>query len=203
MEIENVRAATWPENPYSKFLLPRIALLSQRSDEEVDRKRAAVTGLYETHFERVARYIAVRIGNIAEAEDLASEVFLRALESVESYKERGAPMEAWIFRIAHNTAVNYLRKKSRRPGNVPLDEAFSLSARDNPVRDLERRQEIEELHKAMKELSEAQVQVLALRFGADMTSEQIAGTMGKKPGAVREMQSAAIKKLRQVLKEPW
>jgi RNA polymerase sigma-70 factor (ECF subfamily) len=158
-----------------------------------------VAALYETQFERVARYIAVRIGNVSEAEDLASEVFVRALRALDSYKDTGAPMEAWLFRIAHNIVVDHYRKQSRRPVSVPLDEALSLGRSHNLSQRLERHEEIQQLNRAMEQLSEAQRQVLALRFGGEMTSEQVGQVLGKKPGAVREMQSAAIRKLRQVL----
>ena len=168
--------------------------------EELARKRAVVAGLYETHFERVARYIAVRTGNMDEAEDLASEVFVRALRSVEHYKETGAPMEAWIFKIAHNLTVDYLRSRSRKPTLVPLLENNDPPDRkDNLGEGLEHQEEVRQLQQAMAQLTDAQRQVLALRFGSGMTSEQVAEIMGKKPGAVREMQSAGIKKLRQIL----
>lgn len=74
---------------------------SQKADE-LAQKHASIEALYESHYERVARYIAFRIGNVTEAEDMASEVFIRALRSVETYKETGAPLEAWIFKIARN-----------------------------------------------------------------------------------------------------
>jgi RNA polymerase sigma-70 factor (ECF subfamily) len=158
-----------------------------------------VAELYETHFDRVARYIAVRIGSIDEAEDLASEVFVRALRSVERYRETGAPMEAWIFKIAHNLTVDHLRSKGRKPSLVPLEEDDPPDSQDNPGEKLEHQEELRQLQKAMAQLTEAQRQVLALRFGSGMTSEQVAEIMGKKPGAVREMQSAGIKRLRQIL----
>lgn len=167
--------------------------------EQLAAKRAAVAGLYETHYERVARYITVRIGNIDEAEDLASEVFVRALRGVEGYKETGAPMEAWLFKIAHNLVVDYLRSRGRRPALVPLDEDIQVASEHNPGEDLERQEEIRELRRAMEQLTPSQRQVLALRFGGEMTSEQVAKLMGKNPGAVREMQSAGIKKLREIL----
>lgn len=170
-----------------------------RKAENLASKRSRVADLYETHFERVARYIAIRIGNISEAEDLASEVFVRALRSVDSYRETGAPMEAWVFKIAHNAVVDHLRKRSRRPGLVQVDEALPVVSNHDPTDNLERQEEVEELHRAVSRLSKAQQQVLALRFGAEMTSEQAAQVMGKKPGAVREMQSAALKKLREIL----
>lgn len=177
-------------------------MTSRGTAEEVAAKRAAVAQLYETHFEKIARYITVRIGNIDEAEDLASEVFVRALRGVEGYKETGAPMEAWLFKIAHNLVVDYLRSRGRRPALMPLDEDMPVASEHNPGEDLERQEEIRELQQAMEQLTPAQRQVLALRFGGEMTSEQVAKLMGKKPGAVRELQSAGIKKLRQIMGRP-
>ena len=168
--------------------------------ERIPPARAAIAALYETHFERVARYIAVRIGEMGEAEDLASEVFVRALRSAETYRETGAPMEAWIFKIAHNIVVDHLRKRSRRPASVPIEEAAPLAAKEgNPAAALERKQEIEEVRAAISQLNEAQQRVLALRFGGELSSEEVARLLGKKPGAVREMQSAAVTKLRNIL----
>jgi len=108
-------------------------------------------------------------------------------------------MEAWVFRIAHNIVVDHLRRRGRRPGSVPLDDAPPISHTPNPAERLEQEEELRTLRRAMEQLSEAQRQVLALRFGAEFSAEQAAQAMGKKPGAVREMQSAAVKKLRSIL----
>lgn len=161
--------------------------------------RTSITGLFETHFGRISRYIAVRIGDISMAEDLASEVFVRALRSAENYKDTGAPMEAWIFRIANNLAIDYLRTLKRRPLPVSLDEHSDAVDSHDPEGMSVRQSEIDELHQAMQYLSEAQRQVLSLRFAGEMTSEQVAAIMSKSPGAIRQMQSDAIKKLRQLM----
>lgn len=161
--------------------------------------RATIADLYETHVARVARYIGVRIGNMSEAEDLSAEVFVRALRSADSYKDTGAPVEAWIFRIARNIAVDYLRQRGRRPQHVPVENAFHLAAEDDPTKEAERTEEVRTLHQYMGRLTESQRQVLALRFGADMTSEEVGRVLGKSPGAVREMQSAAIKRMRTLM----
>ncbi len=177
-------------------------MLSRNKGQGPAEIQSAIAGLYETHFERVARYINVRIGNFQEAQDLASEVFVRALRSADSYKDTGAPLEAWIFRIAHNIAVDHLRQKDRRPAQVPVEAVFSLASNgDDPSEGMHREEEVKRLHQALQHLTDAQRQVIALRFGSEMSSEEIAQVMGKKPGAVREMQSAAIRKLRQVLGE--
>jgi len=176
--------------------------LLRSGDDDQTSKRAAVAGLYESHFERVARYIAVRIGDIQVAEDLASEVFVKAIRAADSYKETGAPMEAWLFKIAHNLVVDHLRKKQRRPPQIPIEEAEPLTDKSDPNEEVARQLEVAQLHGAIKRLSQAQQQVLALRFGTDMTSEQVGQVIGKTAVAVRVMQVAAIKKLRELLAEP-
>jgi RNA polymerase sigma-70 factor (ECF subfamily) len=95
--------------------------------------------------------------------------------------------------------VDYLRRKSRRPANQPLEEGSELPDSRSPIEWVEKEEEFKALHKKMEQLSEAQRKVLAMRFGAEMSSEQIAQVMGKNPGAIREMQSAAIKKLRSLM----
>ena len=176
--------------------------MASNASDDLGQRRAAIAKLYETHFERVTRYILIRIGDESESEDLASEVFIRALRAAESYKETGAPMEAWPFKIAHNIVVDHLRRRSRRPAAVPIDEAFSLAGSDNPAEEVERQQALEEMREALLGLSDAQQKVLALRFGAELSAEEVAALLGKKPGAIREMQSAAVKKLRTLLRRP-
>jgi len=169
--------------------------------QEVARKRAALVQLHETLYPRIVRYFAVRIGDFTEAEDLASEVFLRALRAVDTFQEKGIPMEAWLFRIAHNLAVDWLKSRSRRPRAVSIEEEnVDVASDEDPNTGLQREEELKEVRTALAQLSESQRQVLALRFSdAELTSEQVANMLGKKPTAVREMQSAAIKKLRAIL----
>ncbi|GAH71496.1 unnamed protein product, partial [marine sediment metagenome] len=73
----------------------------------------AFAQLYEEHFDRIYRYVYLKVGNQAEAEDLTQEVFVKALEAIGSYKWRNLPFVAWLFRIAHNQVIDYLRKQGR------------------------------------------------------------------------------------------
>ena len=177
-------------------------LVDQETRQDVARKRAAVAELHETLYPRIVRYIAVRTGDYVEAEDLGSEVFVRALRAVERFEEKGIPLEAWIFRIAHNLVVDHLKGRGRRPRAASIEEnqVDVADAGDELSAPLERGEDVVALRRAMAQLTDAQRQVLALRFSdAEMTSEQIARVLGKKPTAVREMQSAAIKRLRTIL----
>ena len=77
-------------------------------------KESELASLYEKYYDKIAYYVFLHIGSRTEAEDIAGEVFLKALESLKSYKERGIPMQEWLFRIAHNLVVDHLRKTGKR-----------------------------------------------------------------------------------------
>jgi RNA polymerase sigma-70 factor (ECF subfamily) len=158
-----------------------------------------LAGLYEEYFDRIARYVYVRIGDRAEAEDIAGEVFLKALKSLKSYREQGVPLQGWLFRIAHNLTVDYLRKMNKRK-TVPLD-AVVLPDDDDPADAAEREFELERVARAMKQLGDEPREVIILRFFGGLTSKEVAGILNKSDGAVREMQRAALEKLRRIMGE--
>jgi RNA polymerase sigma-70 factor (ECF subfamily) len=174
---------------------------SMVAKKEAERKQReeALASLYEGYYDKIVRYIFIRVGNQQEAEDLASEVFLKALKSLDSYQERGLPMEAWLFKIAHNLVVDYLRKGSKHI-SVPLEEV-EIADTANTEGIVESRLQLEKLSEALKRLPPAQREVIGLRFIAGLTSVEAGKIMGKSPGALREMQSLALKSLRRALDE--
>jgi RNA polymerase sigma-70 factor (ECF subfamily) len=74
-----------------------------------------VATLYATHAESIRRYFYRRIYDAALAEDLCNDVFVRVLEGLPNYHDRGLPIEAWLYRIAHDKAVDAIRYMARRP----------------------------------------------------------------------------------------
>ena len=158
-----------------------------------------MAALYDEYFDRIARYIYVRLRDQAEAEDLAGEVFLKALESLDSYKERGIPMQAWLFKIAHNMVVDRFRKIAKRK-TVPIDDVQIMAESDLQVT-AEANIELARVTKAMEQLTSAQRRVIELRFFSGLTSEESGQVLKKRAGAVRELQSAAIRRLRKLLHE--
>ena len=156
--------------------------------------------LYEAYFEKIYRYVAIKIGNRTEAEDLTQQVFVNALESIGSYKVREVPFSAWLYRIAHNQIVDTLRKRSRRP-TLELDESLPIPAEGNLVEDVELKLETKELIEAAKKLTKLQQEVIALRFGADLPIAQVAKVMGKSEGAIKAMQHSAVAALRRIMGE--
>lgn len=162
-------------------------------------KEAELAALYESYYDRIARYAFVRLGNQADAEDLASEVFLRALESLDSYRERGVPMQAWLFRIAHNLIVDHFRKSAKQK-TISID-TVSVKAETDTEEQAMAGLEVARIIKALGRLTESQRKVIELRFFGELTSEEAGHVLNKRAGAVRELQSAAIKALRNLLDE--
>ena len=159
-------------------------------------KKDVIADLYEKHYEKVARYIFARTGDRMVAEDLASDVFVRAFQAIDSYKERGLPIEAWLFKIARNLVVDYYRTKGRE---VPLESEPVASGDIEKM--AENDMEIDRVVKAMEKLTPAQREVVGLRIFGELSSTETGKIMGKTPGAVRELQSQALKMLRQILEK--
>ncbi len=160
--------------------------------------QAALTQIYEENFDRIYRYVVLKVGDRAEAEDITQQVFLNALKSIAAFKSRkGIPLSAWLYRIAHNQVVDYLRKKSKQ-ATVPLDDSLATGA-DDPKLVAEQKISIEELAQAIKGLTPAQQEVISLRFAGEMTISQVAKVMGKSEGAVKALQHSAIVSLRKAL----
>jgi RNA polymerase sigma-70 factor (ECF subfamily) len=171
---------------------------SERQPVEARRSNEAeLSSLYREYYDKIAHYASAHIGNRADAEDIAGEVFLKALESLRSYRKRGIPMQAWLFKIAHNLVVDYLRKMSKRK-TVDID-SVTVSLDEGPEAIAEFNIEVERVKKAMEQLTPSQRDVLSLRFFGELTSKETASIMGKTDGAVREMQRAAIQKLRIIM----
>ncbi len=161
------------------------------------RDQEAFAQLYEEHFDKIYRYVTLKIGNETEAEDMTQQVFLNALRSISSFKWKGIPFAAWLFRIAHNQIVDYYRSKKRT--TVPLDESLA-SNNNNPQLIVEQKLDVEQLTLATKQLTEAQREVILLRFAGELPIAQVAKTMGKSQGAVKALQHSAIVALRKTLR---
>ena len=161
------------------------------------RDKEAFAQLYEEHFDKIYRYVVLRIGDKVEAEDMTQQVFVKALRSISSFRWKGIPFSAWLFRIAHNQVVDYLRKKGKQ-ATKPLNDSLALS-NSNPQLIAERNLDIEQLLLATKQLTEAQREVISLRFASELSVAQVAKVMGKSQGAVKALQHSAIVALRKAL----
>src|SRR5215471_17827083 len=75
--------------------------------------RQALEELYLLHFDRIYSYLHMSVGNRHDAEDLTTQTFLKMLESIKRFRWQSAPFSAWLFRIAHNLAMDHFRANRR------------------------------------------------------------------------------------------
>ncbi len=158
----------------------------------------AFAQLYEFYVERVFRYVYFRVSDDQLAEDITSDVFLKAWENLNHYQSRETPFIAWLYRIAHHTVIDQYR--ASRPV-VPLEEAGEMA--DPPGDSLEKRVEsrlrLDEVRHSIRHLTEEQQHVIVMKFIAGFSTQEIAREMGKNEGAVRALQMRALRALAEEL----
>ncbi len=168
---------------------------AQRGDQESFGK------LYEHFYDKIFRYVSFKSGQGMDAEDITGEVFFKMLNSIESFKWKGYPFSSWLYRIAHNLVVDHYRRSSKqnaRPlSSIPYD---NLPTSDTSLEDsVDLNLSVEKIRDAMKNLTDLQHEVIALRFAAGLTIAETAFTIKKKENAVKALQHAGLKKLRRSL----
>jgi RNA polymerase sigma-70 factor (ECF subfamily) len=159
----------------------------------------AFAELYEEYFDKIYRYIVIKIGDRMEAEDMTQQVFLKALQSISSFRWKGVPFSAWLYRIAHNQVVDYIRKNKKRPDTLYDETLVSERTDSDPERMAELSMDIDQVLAATRQLTEAQREVISLRFTGELPTAQVAKIMGKSEGAVKALQHSAIVSLRKTL----
>ncbi|WP_165987686.1 RNA polymerase sigma factor [Streptomyces sp. YIM 98790] len=161
----------------------------------------ALAALYREHHARVYRFLRTRLGDPDTAEDLASEVFLRALSSIDRYTWTGRDIAAWLMTIARNLLTDHLRSSSFRrevstadPGEGGDGGSRVVRAAEELVlRELDRR----EVRAAVARLPEEYRKVIVLQMWGGMTMRQITTTLGRESiGATRVLRFRAMKRLR-------
>lgn len=158
--------------------------------------RADFALLYREHVPAVYRYCYRRLRRPDAAEDATSQVFTQALAGLSRF--HGGSFRAWLFTIAHHVVVDEVRKA--RPSS-PLDDAGSLADPAPSLDDLVIRDETEQsLAALMRQLTPVQRQVLELRL-AGLTAVEIAAVLGRSRGTIRNLQHAALARLRQIIAE--
>ena len=151
--------------------------------------------LYEQNFHRVYAYVACRIHDRSETQDLTAHVFQQALANIGKFKWRGAPFITWLYRIAANAIADHARKKSRELAETELTENTSV---DPDLEQVERRAR---LFSAVEALPEDQRKVILLRFGEEKSIREIAVSLNRSEGAVKQLQFRGLENLRARLRE--
>lgn len=164
----------------------------------VARAAAGDVGAFGTLFDlygpRVHRFIQLRVREPADAEDLLQSVFLKVLQSLPRYQERGLPFAAWLFQIVRNAVIDYGR--TRHPA-APLEAAAHRPATgEDPAELAALAAERDRLRAALDQLPPDQRDVLVYRYFAGLSTREIGALMGRREGSVRTLQFRALAALR-------
>jgi len=179
--------------------------MANQPDEEAQLIRKAKLGqadafgvLYEQHAVAIYRYLNAHLNSHLDAEDITSEVFVRAWKSLPTYHERGIPFRAYLFRIAHNALVDFYRQARSNPSKG-LDHENTVGYAPDPAEIAMKNIKRQELGEILREIREDYRNVLVLRFINQLSPFETAAVMGRSPGAVRVLQHRALDALRKVL----
>ncbi|MDP9283765.1 MAG: sigma-70 family RNA polymerase sigma factor [Actinomycetota bacterium] len=168
--------------------------LAQKGD------RSALEELYLIHFDRIYSYLHVSVGNRHDAEDLTTQTFLKMLEAIGRFRWQSAPFSAWLFRIAHNLAMDHFRATKRwQPEETPPEPEPDehTSAEHNALESIGRRSMLE----LIEELSLEQQQVLTLKFVFNFSNGAVATILDKTEGAIKSLQHRALASLQKQLEQ--
>jgi RNA polymerase sigma-70 factor, ECF subfamily len=185
------QATARPEAPDREHIR-RLVERGQRGD------RDALEELYLIHFDRIYSYLHMSVGNRQDAEDLTTQTFLKMLESIGKFRFRAAPFSAWLFRIAHNLAMDHFRAARRWQPEEEVPEPpgqEELSAEDEAMHSIGRASMLE----LIEGLSPEQQQVLTLKFVFNFGNGEVATILGKTEGAVKSLQHRALVSLQKHL----
>ena len=170
----------------------RLVERAQQGDRE------ALEELYLIHFDRIYSYLHMSVGNRHDAEDLTTQTFLKMLESIGKFRWQSAPFSAWLFRIAHNLAMDHFRSRRRWQPEEDVPEPIG---EEEPSAELEAMQSIgrQSMLELIETLSSEQQQVLTLKFVFNLPNAEVAAILDKSEGAIKSLQHRALVSLQKQL----
>ena len=165
------------------------------------RDREAFGCIYDRYVDQVYRFIYRRVKDHPTAEDLTARVFFRALEQLPRFEWRGVPFGGWLIRIAANLIHDHHGDAQRHVslGEWAEDGTGVASSDPSVEEQYASRQTASTIWKEVSALPMAEQQVLVHRFARDMSIREIASTLGRTEGAVRQLLFRAVRRLRQRL----
>ena len=153
--------------------------------------------IFDEFHQPVYRFIASRVHRPSDAEDLTQLVFVKALEALPRYEQRGIPFGGWLFRLARNTIIDHIRT---RHDHAELDAVSERASTDaGPEQLASVRDDMDAVSRALAGLTDEQREAIELRFFGGLSAREAAEVMGKQEGTVRGLQFRAIASLRRTL----
>jgi RNA polymerase sigma-70 factor (ECF subfamily) len=171
-----------------------LASETQIVKKAVKGDEAAFGELYDAYVDSIYRFIYLRVEDQQTAEDITSTVFLKSWEKLGSYKERGVPFRAWLFRIARNAVIDHYRTRKEAAPLEAVVNTYDTDAR-TVSESVGTRLEAEKVIEVMQQLTADQRNVLTLKLVHGLNTKEVARALGKRQGAVRALQMRGLQAL--------
>lgn len=169
-----------------------LALIDQARTED----KEAFGQLYALYHDKIYNYIYYRMGNSADAEDLTAKVFIRAMQHISRYEDKGVPFSAWLYRIAHNLVANWHRDNSRRQ-ILSLDDIAQWRVADgSPEFATQLMEDKALLLESIRRLPADRQELLKLKFVENLSNAEIGNIMGRSEGAIKSLYHRTLLALR-------
>ncbi len=152
--------------------------------------------VYREHVTPVWRYVRARLPSDTDAEDVTSEVFAQAMRTWGGYDAARGSVGGWLIGIARHALADWWRKRGRE---LPAEHLDLGAGADDPEADALRHDGADALRRSLAHLTPREREAVALRFGTELTSEQIGAAMGISATAARMLVYRAVGKLREVM----
>ena len=152
----------------------------------------AFAKLYHIYVEQIYRYVFYQVKDKMTAEDITADVFVKALDKIQSCKGKESTFSSWLYRIAYNVTIDNFRNARK---NLPIDLEM-VSNLDDPKQEIRRNLERQELFEAISKLPKNQRRFIILKFIEGMDNREVGQIMGKSQVALRLLQLRAIAALR-------
>ena len=159
----------------------------------------AIGAVYDQYFSEVYRYTLYRLGDETLAEDIASDVFIRLLEAVQSGRGPETNLKGWLIGTANHIVMDHMRKKYRRNEEQLPESLPDLTP--GPASEVDQREQNRQVQGASAKLTAEQQHVLALRFGQGYSLEETAAYLNKNVNAVKALQFRALAALQREIGE--
>ena len=156
--------------------------------------------MYDQHFDAVNRYLRYRVANTWDADDLTAVVFMKAMEKYYQFDGSGSFI-SWLFRIAHNTMVDYFKLRKDIPSDLIYAMQTERTTENEPEELILYSEEVALLRELILELPGEHRDVISLRYAGELRFKQIGEVLGKNDGAVRTIHHRALKLLRRMFAE--
>jgi RNA polymerase sigma-70 factor, ECF subfamily len=156
--------------------------------------------LYDAYMERIYRFVYFRVEDQQTAEDITSQVFLKAWSNLDRFQFSRTPYLAWLYTIAHNAVIDHYRtrKVTTALDDVQLSQPDHSEAVEN---DIDLTVEMRSVKSVLQTLTDDQQKVLTLKFIEGMSNNEIARHLGKREGAIRALQMRGLQALAKQLEE--